>query len=52
MSDIKRLVSAATAQWQPVALGALAVPSGAPAPAKVTAVTGPVSVCVCVCETW
>lgn len=33
MSDIKRLVSAATAQWLPVALGGggvLAVPSGGP----------------------
>lgn len=51
MSDIKRLVSAATAQWLPVALGALAVPSGARHQRKSPQSQGP-SVCVCVCETW
>lgn len=49
MSDIKRLVSAATAQWLPVALGALAVPSGARHQWKSPQSQGPsVSVHVCV----
>lgn len=55
MSDIKRLVSAATAQWLPVALGALAVPSGARHQWKSPQSQGPsvsVCVCVCLCETW
>lgn len=48
MSDIKRLVSAATAQWLPVALGALAVPSGARHQRKSPQSQGP-SACVFVC---
>lgn len=48
MSDIKRLVSAATAQWLPVALGALAVPSGARHQRKSPQSQGP-SACVYVC---
>lgn len=49
MSDIKRLVSAATAQWLPVALGALAAPSGARHQWKSPQSQGPsVSVCVSV----
>lgn len=53
MSDIKRLVSAATAQWLPVALGALAVPSGARHQRKSPQSQGPSAcVCACVCETW
>lgn len=45
MSDIKRLVSAATAQWLPVALGALAIPSGARHQRKSPQSQGP-SACV------
>lgn len=51
MSDIKRLVSAATTQWLPVALGALAVPSGARHQRKSPQSQGP-SACVCARETW
>lgn len=47
MSNIKTMVSAATAQWLPVALGALAVPSGARHQRKSPQSQGP-SACVSV----